>query len=154
MVGIFSHFSGGRSSHRRAKSAVEVGQTIAPNAEVPASAPLTDAHGVEVAVQIKPVEHPIEPLNYDQPVKCPLPEPSILNDGRIWKERISSTGTRMRTDLPVVKDRSHLESRAGGTKPQPEPPRRAILPSMSAPEHNIIALLEECSVSEDRTAGE
>ncbi|XP_010920027.1 uncharacterized protein [Elaeis guineensis] len=154
MVGIFSRFSGGRSGHRRAKSAIEVGQTVAPNAEVPASAPLTAAHGIEVAVQIKPVEHPIEPLNHDQPVKCPLPEPSILNDGRIWKERISSAGTRMRTDLPVVKDRSHLESRDGGTKPQSEPPRRAILPSMSAPEHNIIALLEECSVSENWTAGE
>ncbi|XP_008788556.1 uncharacterized protein LOC103706273 [Phoenix dactylifera] len=154
MVGIFSRFSGGWSGHRRAKSAIEVGQTVAPLAEVRGSASLAAAHGIEVAVEMKPVEHPIEPLNHDQPVKCPLPEPSILNDGRIWKERISSANARMRTDLPVVKERSHLESKAGGMKPHLDPPRRAILPSMSAPEHNIIALLEECSAAENQTAGE
>ena len=52
---------------------------MAPNAEVPGSTPPTAAHGVEVGVELKPVEHPVEPLNNDQPVKCPLPEPSILN---------------------------------------------------------------------------
>lgn len=36
-------------------------------------------HGIEVAVEFKPVEHPIEPLDNDQPIQCPLPEPSILN---------------------------------------------------------------------------
>jgi hypothetical protein len=25
------------------------------------------------------VERPVEPVNLDQPVKCPLPEPSILH---------------------------------------------------------------------------
>lgn len=77
----------------------------------------------------------------------------LYQDGRIWKERISSANARMRTDLPVVKERSHLESKAGETKPQHEPRRQTILPSMSAPEHNIIALLEECSVDENQTAG-
>lgn len=37
------------------------------------------AHGIEVAVEFKPVEHPTEPLDNDRPVQCPLPEPSILN---------------------------------------------------------------------------
>ncbi|XP_057519404.1 uncharacterized protein LOC130800072 isoform X2 [Amaranthus tricolor] len=36
-------------------------------------------HGINVAVEFKPVEHPIEPLDSDKPVQCPLPEPSILN---------------------------------------------------------------------------
>lgn len=36
-------------------------------------------HGIEVATEFKPVEHPIEPLDNDQPIQCPLPEPSILN---------------------------------------------------------------------------
>ena len=36
-------------------------------------------HGIEVAVEFKPVEHPTEPLDNDRPVQCPLPEPSILN---------------------------------------------------------------------------
>jgi hypothetical protein len=37
------------------------------------------SHGIEVAVEFKPVEHPVEPLDHDRPIQCPLPEPSILN---------------------------------------------------------------------------
>lgn len=37
------------------------------------------SHGIEVAVEFKPVEHPNEPLDNDSPIQCPLPEPSILN---------------------------------------------------------------------------
>ncbi|XP_072956878.1 uncharacterized protein [Typha angustifolia] len=154
MVGIFSRFSGGWSGHRRTQSAAEIGVTLAPpSAEVGGSNPVvTDAaaHGIDVAVEFKPVEHPVEPLNRDQPVKCPLPEPSILNDGRIWKERMSSVGARVRTDLPVVKEGSD----ASGTKSRPPLPRRVILPSISAPEHNIVTLLEECNAAENRSAGE
>jgi hypothetical protein len=47
--------------------------TIAPTAATVAS------HGIEVAVEFKPVEHPSEPLDNDTPIQCPLPEPSILN---------------------------------------------------------------------------
>lgn len=39
----------------------------------------TGHHGIEVAVEFKPVEHPTEPFDVDQPVQCPMPEPSILN---------------------------------------------------------------------------
>lgn len=44
-----------------------------------ATAASTATHGNEVAVQFKPVEYPAEPPDNDQPVHCPLPEPSILN---------------------------------------------------------------------------
>lgn len=37
------------------------------------------AHGIEVAIEFKPLEHPPEPLDNDRPIQCPLPEPSILN---------------------------------------------------------------------------
>ncbi|KAE8650016.1 uncharacterized protein LOC101208810 isoform X2 [Cucumis sativus] len=96
----------------------------------------TASHGIEVAVEFKPVEHPIEPLDNDQPIQCPLPEPSILNDGRIWKERVSSM--RKLPDLPVMK-----EAEVGETRPRPT---RTILPSISAPEHNILNLLEESGI--------
>ncbi|KAJ9537342.1 hypothetical protein OSB04_030075 [Centaurea solstitialis] len=107
----------------------------------------TSQHGIEVAVEFKPVEHPTEPLDIDQPVQCPLHEPSILNDGRIWKERVSA-GVQRRPDLPVMLEES-------GGPPEPEAPRtksrprtnRMILPSISAPEHNILKLLEECHSS-------
>ncbi|KAJ0968009.1 hypothetical protein J5N97_024926 [Dioscorea zingiberensis] len=99
MVGIFSRFSGGgRSGHRRTQSAMNLTETLPPNVEVGSSAPADVAHGIETAVEFKPVEHPTEPINRDQPVRCPLPEPSILNDARIWKECKSSASARVRTD--------------------------------------------------------
>ncbi|XP_068664077.1 uncharacterized protein [Aristolochia californica] len=98
-------------------------------------------YGVELAVDFKPVEHPAEPFSNDQPVTCPLPEPSILNDGRIWKERLSASTTRNRSDLQVMKEST------AGVKLRPN---RFLLPSsISAPEHNIRALLEECNVPID-----
>lgn len=36
-------------------------------------------HGIEFAVEFKPVEHPTEPLHIDGPIQCPFPEPSVLN---------------------------------------------------------------------------
>lgn len=48
-------------------------------ASVAASAATATSHGIEVAVEFKPVEHPVEPLDNDRPIQCPLPEPSILN---------------------------------------------------------------------------
>ncbi|PAN07734.1 hypothetical protein PAHAL_1G358600 [Panicum hallii] len=148
MVGIFSRFSAG--AHRRSKSVAEVVETLAPNmstgesdtAAVPAESP----HGIEVGFEFKPVERPVEPVNLDQPLKCPLPEPSILHDGRIWKEKMSSVSARVRTDLPVVQEGSQLESDSSSTRSRSAVPRRAILPSVSAPEHNIRALLDECDV--------
>ncbi|KAJ9707332.1 hypothetical protein PVL29_002361 [Vitis rotundifolia] len=103
-------------------------------------------HGIEVAVEFKPVEHPTEPLDNDRPVQCPLPEPSILNDGRIWKERVSAS-VRRRSDLSVMKDGNFLESEAAGRPPRPPQSNRLILPSLSAPEHNLLNLLEECNSS-------
>lgn len=60
---------------------------------------------------------------------------------------MSSVGARVRTDLPVVREGSRLEPDAGGSRPKPVVPRRAILPSVSAPEHHFVALLEECDNS-------
>ncbi|KZV31748.1 hypothetical protein F511_00552, partial [Dorcoceras hygrometricum] len=119
--------------------------TAATAATTIAAASLGVAHGVEVAVEFKPVERPIEPLDSDQPVQCPLAEPSILNDGRIWKERVSSSVQR-RADLPVMQEEPLSESGTPMTKSR-APTNRVILPSVSAPEHNILKLLQECNAS-------
>ena len=65
---------------------------------------------------------------------------------------MSSVGTRVRTDLPVVKEGSQLEpdSSSSSARSRSAVPRRAILPSVSAPEHNILALLDECDVPRSR----
>ncbi|XP_039062480.1 uncharacterized protein LOC120207025 [Hibiscus syriacus] len=148
MVGIFSRFSVGRSAHRRSKSSLDERDVMPPNPDVATAADAASAtataHGIDVAVEFKPVERPIEPLDGDRPIQCPLPEPSILNDGRIWKGQLSANVRRV--ELPVIKD-GDTESEATGMKPQPIHSGRLILPSLSAPEHNLLNLLEECNAS-------
>lgn len=153
MVGIFSRFSVNRTGHRRTQSALDQREIVPPNAETATAATGADSaaaatavtHGIEVAVEFKPVEHPTEPLDNDQPVQCPLPEPSILNDGRIWKERASASVRRRAADLPIMKEGREVAT----TNPPPQPPQssRLILPSLSAPENNILNMLEECNAS-------
>lgn len=57
-----------------------------------------------------------------------------------------SVGMRRRGDLPVMKEGGALESEVVGTRPRPTG-NRLILPSLSAPEHNLLKLLEECNAS-------
>jgi hypothetical protein len=62
----------------------EAVETLAPNmstgeSDPAAAVPAESPHGIEVGVEFKPVERPVEPINLDEPVKCPLPEPSILH---------------------------------------------------------------------------
>ncbi|KAL4565137.1 hypothetical protein LXL04_029222 [Taraxacum kok-saghyz] len=152
MVGLFSRFSVSRNGHRRSQSALDEREvvpqdTVATEGGSVMGMMSTSHHGIEVAVEFKPVEHPMEPFDLDQPIQCPLPEPSILNDGRIWKERVSA-GVQRKADMPVMQEEM-------GGPPEPETPRsksrprsnRMILPSISAPEHNILKLLEECRAS-------
>ncbi|CAK7356042.1 unnamed protein product [Dovyalis caffra] len=148
MVGIFSRFSVGRGGHRRTQSALDEREVLPPNVDVAAAAAVTAAasHGIEVSVEFKPVEHPIEPLDNDPPIQCPQPEPSILNDGRLWKERVSAT-VRRRGELPVMKEGGALESESVESGPRPNQANRLILPSVSAPEHHLLKLLEECNAS-------
>lgn len=149
MVGIFSKFSSSKTGHRRTQNALDVREVSPPNPEdTGADVGQAVVHGIDVGVEFKPVEHPVEPLDNDKPVQCPLPEPSILNDGRIWKERVSAAHVRRRSDLPLMKEGSVGDSEAAaGTNSQPARPNRMMLPSISAPEHNLVNLLEECKAS-------
>ncbi|GAB4834796.1 hypothetical protein Ancab_033064 [Ancistrocladus abbreviatus] len=151
MVGIFSKFSVSRTGHRRTQSALEERVVLPQNLEARDAAGVAAsavAHGLEVAVEFKPVEHPTEPLDNDKPVHCPLPEPSILNDGRIWKERVSAAGVRRRSDISLVKEGTADDSDASvEPKPRSQLSNCSILPSLSAPEHKIVNLLEECNAS-------
>ncbi|KAK1260405.1 hypothetical protein QJS04_geneDACA023379 [Acorus gramineus] len=151
MVGLFSRFSAsGRTGHRRSQSALVSSSAPSHRPIFPFIKFAVDAppHGTEVAAEFKPVEHPIEPPDCDEPVKCPLPEPSILNDGQIWKERIP-VSARPGADLPIMEEESHVQSKSSGKKARPSRVNRSMVPSFSAPEHNLINLLEECNVAGD-----
>ncbi|KAM0935370.1 hypothetical protein DsansV1_C29g0211101 [Dioscorea sansibarensis] len=102
MVGFFSRL-GSRKGHRRALSAIETSDTspLPRNAEaveesvVDCGADAAAAvHGIEICLEFKPVEHPMEPLEQDHPVQCPQPDTSLLNDGRVFKERLSSVNAK------------------------------------------------------------
>ncbi len=157
MVGIFSRFYVSRAAHRRTQSALDEREVLPSNSEVTgaansvgvaaAAAAVVAPHGIEVAAEFKPVEHPTEPFDNDRPVQCPLPEPSILNDGRIWKERLSASVRRMSEPSSVAKEGGFLESGSSGKPPRPPQSNRLILPSLSAPEHNLLNLLDDCNSS-------
>lgn len=63
-------------------STQDQGEVLPPNSEAAEATTVTAApHGIEIAVEFKPVECPMEPLDTDRPIRCPLPEPSIRNVG-------------------------------------------------------------------------
>nr|GMC54078.1 uncharacterized protein LOC109149345 [Ipomoea batatas] len=150
MVGVFSRFSVTKAAHRRAQSSLDEREASHQNCEaagasaVAGADPTATTHGIELAVEFKPIEHPVEPLDNDSPIQCPLPEPSILNDGRIWRERVSAV--RGRIDLPVMQQEgAAIEPEVAATKSKRQT-NRPILPSISAPEHSILKLLEESGI--------
>ncbi|XP_042430070.1 uncharacterized protein LOC122016744 isoform X2 [Zingiber officinale] len=102
MVGIFSRFAAGRTGHRRTKSATETRgtQSSASMETGDESSTSTCKDNDNSRAEFKPIEHPLEPSNHDRPIRCPLPDPSILNDVMAGKERTSSSsieGTSART---------------------------------------------------------
>ncbi|XP_004504605.1 uncharacterized protein [Cicer arietinum] len=44
-------------------------------------------HGVDINTDFFPVEHPMEPPDEDRPVKCPMPESSVIRDERMHEKR-------------------------------------------------------------------
>ncbi|BBN17024.1 hypothetical protein MPTK1_7g11340 [Marchantia polymorpha subsp. ruderalis] len=94
----------------------------------------TSTNGVGHCEEFSPVEHPLEPPDIDKPVRCPPPEPCIVHDGRIWKERVAIARRRM----DMVKDKDGVP----GRRRKALSSEHVILPSLSAPEHVILKYLE------------
>eukprot|EP00249_Psilotum_nudum_P003351 c16747_g1_i1 orf=455-928(-) len=131
MVGIFSRLS---ALGHRSQNSLEEKEISDIAKEAPVS---PGTHGVEPTEEFVPVEHPMEPSDNDQPVRCPPPEPCIIHDGRIWKERLHLSLKR-RGELPFVKDSGAqgLHRRRHTVSSE-----RFIHPSTSAPEKSITKLL-------------
>jgi hypothetical protein len=91
-------------------------------------------NGVGHSEEFAPVEHPLEPPDIDKPARCPAPEPCIVHDGRIWKERVAIA--RRRLDMVHDKDDILVRRRRSLSS------ENLILPSRSAPANVILNLLD------------
>eukprot|EP00250_Pteridium_aquilinum_P007121 c16906_g1_i3 orf=426-794(-) len=96
----------------------------------------TSIHGGQVADEFAPVDHPMEPPENDQPVRCPAPEPCIIHDGRLWKERLQLSIKR-RKELPFMR-----EAGVENAPTRRHTSERSIPSSMSAPANTILKLLD------------
>ncbi|KAJ1430551.1 hypothetical protein SESBI_07692 [Sesbania bispinosa] len=47
--------------------------------------------GVDKNTDFFPVEHPMEPPDEDRPVKCPMPESSVISDERMNEKRFAES---------------------------------------------------------------
>ncbi|XP_027344250.1 uncharacterized protein LOC113856578 [Abrus precatorius] len=47
--------------------------------------------GVDKNTDFCPVEHPMEPPDEDRPVKCPMPESSVINDDRMHEKKFAES---------------------------------------------------------------
>lgn len=76
-----------RCQHRN-QSALDEREVLPPGLEAGTGTTVAfrATHGIEFAHEFTQLEYPTELLDNDQPMQCPLPEPSILNDGIICKE--------------------------------------------------------------------
>ncbi|KAH7443380.1 hypothetical protein KP509_02G031600 [Ceratopteris richardii] len=100
------------------------------------SQPPGNIHAGQVADEFAPVDHPMEPPENDQPVRCPPPEPCIIHDGRLWKERLQLSMKR-RKELPFVTEASLESAHMRRQKSEHSNPS-----TMSAPPDTLLKLLD------------
>ncbi|KAJ7516878.1 hypothetical protein O6H91_21G002800 [Diphasiastrum complanatum] len=134
MVGLFSRAGAGKKVPQQ-----DLVAEAATGSDMEAPCPQSQ-NGVDPVEEFVPVEHPLEPPDNDRPVRCPPPEPCIIHDGRIWKERIAANARR-RAEGPGSKDN------AGGSSfyqrrhtPFSE---HLVLPSQSAPEKALLKMFDD-----------
>ncbi|KAK6921571.1 hypothetical protein RJ641_012078 [Dillenia turbinata] len=66
-----------------------------------------------------PIEHPMEPPDEDRPLKCPIPDSSLINDGNMKKEQFGDR-FRKRTEESCDENKERMVVLA------PEPPVRSL----------------------------
>ncbi|XP_077230315.1 uncharacterized protein LOC143863518 isoform X2 [Tasmannia lanceolata] len=142
MVGIFSRFTSYRRSdyfpmdikESQSPRSDEVGDTV------PSGTDGCD-HGVELDDEFKPIEHLLEPLDEDRPVKCPMPNSSVLNEWTV-------ESLRKRAELSAAIEEGMVVAAA-------QPPvdavqkrhhalssNQSVSPSFRVPQNKIFQVLE------------
>ncbi|XP_014508072.1 uncharacterized protein LOC106767653 [Vigna radiata var. radiata] len=75
---------------------------------------------VDKSTDFFPVEHPMEPPDEDRPVKCPMPESSVINDERMHEKRFAESLKKRAEITRVVGDGERT------TSMDAEPPARGV----------------------------
>ncbi|KAK7260555.1 hypothetical protein RIF29_26704 [Crotalaria pallida] len=75
-------------------------------------------HGVEKNTDFWPVEHPMEPPDEDRPVKCPMLESSVVNDGGMQENRFGESLRKRAEVSKAMEDRERTTTT--------EPPARGV----------------------------
>lgn len=83
------------------------------------------------------MRHPMEPNEIDHPIRCPHPEPCIIQDGRALKERLPSI--KRRGQLPFL-TKQEVQSLRWDRRAAPSDCQ--IYPNASAPETSFTHLLQ------------
>ncbi|EFJ05547.1 hypothetical protein SELMODRAFT_272325 [Selaginella moellendorffii] len=146
MVGVFTRIARGVSGdhHNHFPQGTET------KAHTVLAVTLKDAIGAArldlgVMEEFAPVEHPLEPPDHDKPVRCPPPEPCIVHDGRIWKERAA----RRRAEYPIARETSLPTSYQRRQKLEHS---NFLLPSFSAPEKHLLKMIEHAAAAKPSAA--
>lgn len=139
MVGVFAKSPSRRSASRRPKSFLE--ERVGSKSRI---SPAASLQGDKPFDCFQPIELPEVPVEHDQPVECPMPEPSIMEDGILWRTRILES-LRRRNDI-VTATKEHECVLRGGSIPSRRTQGRSmetfLLEAHSAPEFEVRKLLE------------
>ncbi|XP_043720271.1 uncharacterized protein LOC122667876 isoform X2 [Telopea speciosissima] len=123
-------------------------------AEVQRGVDMQGGHGLELDLEFKPIEHPVEPSDEDRPVKCPMPGSSVSNVERL-AESLRKRG-EVSTDMNeegmlvvavepparAVRKRHHTLTRNHSIPPLL---KRAPLPPLQTQNSTIFQMLQQCN---------
>ncbi|KAG0630957.1 hypothetical protein M758_1G216400 [Ceratodon purpureus] len=72
------------------------------------TASFSSSNGADFPAEFTFVPRPMEPNDLDRPVRCPPPEPCIVHDGIVFKDRLANS--RRRSDLlGSMRENDHIE---------------------------------------------
>ncbi|XP_043695081.1 uncharacterized protein LOC122645782 [Telopea speciosissima] len=114
-------------------------------------------HGLELDLEFKPIDHPVEPPDEDRPVKCPMPGSSVPNHVReerfaeSLRKRVEQSSELNEEGMLVVaiepparavRKRHHTLTRSHSIPPLF---RRPPLPPLPTQNDSIFQMLQQCN---------
>ncbi|KAJ4745866.1 Cystic fibrosis transmembrane conductance regulator [Rhynchospora pubera] len=103
---------------------------------------------LEMEIDFKPIEHPPEPPDDDQPIKCPLPDPMSLIVDEVFDEPCTES---LQTIAELLKGNETSTENSSGTD-ENETKHETVLPELAtdtksahkSPHHKIFQVFQQC----------